>query len=684
MNRRTLGTAWLATLAAACPPAHTGPLPDDVRRAIDDARAQAETGDRAAAAKRLVDIAQQSPPESAAAVEALFAGAEIDFAANDCLAARAKYQDLLARFPLFDRSDRAKLHLGVCHGRLGEARDALTTLAPLYGPLSAAEKPAIAATLAQSAAAAGAYVEAVRWAQEAARVAPDEASLQAALDRALAVVDSRLTFLEVAQLAEELPDDLHVRPMLRFKLARVYAHLRDYPRLRESLRGFLSNHPESPFAADARAMLDRADRRIEVKPDAVGVVLPLSGKYQGTGEAFLRGINLALAGAPTSASPRVTLVIKDSAGDAVQAKKAITELASDDQVIAILGPVMLTESGDAATEAELQEVPIVTFTRLAGVTELGPHVFRNMITDEDQARGIAEYALKQKGLKRFALLYPNVQYGAQVANAFWDAAEAAGAEIRGAETYEPDTTTFNRQVKNLVGRLHLEEREEFVEAKKQIQANIKDPYRQSKALADLVKRLEPIVDFDALVVPDSAKNVGLIAPALAVEDIFTTTCDPKEMEKIAKTLNKKPEEMRPVLLLGGSAWNSPDLVQYGGKFVECSVFVDGFFAGSDRPATRRFVQAFRALTATPERSEGRDPNLLEAIGYDTGLIVRHVVEKERPTTRGEFREALLRIRAFPGATGTTTFRENREATRPLFFLTVEKGAIREVVPGGGA
>jgi hypothetical protein len=98
-----------------------------------------------------------------------------------------------------------------------------------------------------------------------------------------------------------------------------------------------------------------------------------------------------------------------------------------------------------------------------------------------------------------------------------------------------------------------------------------------------------------------------------VEDIITNTCDPKEIEKLKKTTGKK--EIRTVTLLGGNGWNSPkngdgvpQLVERGGKFVLCSVFVDGFYADSNHEATKRFMrsygEAYKESTAT----------LLDAVG----------------------------------------------------------------------
>jgi len=141
-----------------------------------------------------------------------------------------------------------------------------------------------------------------------------------------------------------------------------------------------------------------------------------------------------------------------------------------------------------------------------------------------------------------------------------------------------------------------------------------------------------------------------------------------------------------VQLLGWTAWYDPDfdLVQRAGRYVECAVFVDGFFAGSQRPVTHAFVQAFRA-------ANGHEPGLMEAEAYDTGKMVQLVLQSS-PPTREAFRAAFAAIKNFPGVTGDTTIGPDREAQKELFYLTITAQGYQELdlgkllphasVPGG--
>jgi ABC-type branched-subunit amino acid transport system substrate-binding protein len=278
-----------------------------------------------------------------------------------------------------------------------------------------------------------------------------------------------------------------------------------------------------------------------------------------------------------------------------------------------------------------------------------------------------------------------VAYGAELASAFWDEVEARGGEVRAAETYPVDRTTFTPLVKDMVGKLYLDERTEFVEAVKEVAQREPDPFRRRKALEKLRDGLPPVTDFDAVLVADFARNVKLIAPALAVEDVITATCLPDEVRKIEKATGRK--DLKPVQLLGGNGWGGdPSLFDTGpggaGRHVRCAVFVDGFYAEAARPETRRFTEAF-------QRKYGAAPSILEAYAYDAVKLARAAVVQAGATTRAAARDALAAVKGLKGATGDLTVGPRRVVEKELFFLTVDRDGLRELTraelaaPGAG-
>jgi ABC-type branched-subunit amino acid transport system substrate-binding protein len=486
-------------------------------------------------------------------------------------------------------------------------------------------------------------------------------------------VDSKTNFLALAEAWNELPKAHPGWPLVTFKMARIFYHLRDWGRLDETLRSLITTAPDSPWAAEARTLLERIARRSQVRAKVVGAVLPMSGRYKAFGETTLRGLQLALKGSD------VELVVKDTQGDPATTGRLVEELVLKDGAIAIIGPLLSDDSKRAALVAEELQVPLITLSRAEGLTAIGPHVFRTMVTNSQQAEALADYAMGTLGYKTFAVLHPNTPFGVELTNEFWDAIEKRGGTIRGIESYDHDQKTFTEEAQRLAGRYYLEDRADYYEKMREIRESITDEFRRRKAIEKMKASLDPVIDFEALLIPDSWQQVSLVAPALAVEDIITNACDKKDLERIQKTTGK--DKLKTVTLLGPSTWSSPkgtsgdpQLLERGGKYVLCSVYVEAFLETSDRPGTKAFVSAFR------EAHRDATITLLDAVGYDTGALVRSVVEKGNPATRAAFREQLARVKGFEGATGTLSFDDAREARRQLYLMNITPKGVKEVTP----
>ncbi|WP_224248595.1 penicillin-binding protein activator [Hyalangium gracile] len=699
-SRRALGLA-LALLLTACPKTSSpvrgggggtdgttsedGSLPTRPRvearkdAAADAALAQAiESAARATDKKQAAEVfigVRKAYPETTASQEALYRAGVLYFESEDYANARKAFNELLFENPLHPQSEDAKKKLALSALEVGAYRDAYQTLSSLAERAEGPERDKLLEDAARAAEGAGLYGAALDIAVKAAGDAKTPEEQKEAVARVEQLVEGRAAFVDVARVAEGMSPRHPAWPVLTFKLARIYYHLRDWTRLEETLQRFLQEAPSHPFAAQAKELLARSSRRVEVRPKTVGVLLPMTGRYKPIGEAVLRGVQLALNGSD------IELIVKDTQGEVTLAGQAVEQLAFDEGAIAILGPLLPDDSRRAALVAEELQVPLLTMTRAEGITDIGSYIFRNMLTNSAQAQAIADYAMKVRGFKRFAMLYPNIPYGVEMANGFWDEVLENGGTVRGAESYAHDQTTFTNEAKKLVGRYYLEDRADYIEGMRDVNSQELDAFRKRKAVEKVKSGLEPVIDFDAIFIPDDWKRVSLVGPALAVEDIVTNACDPRDLERIRKTTGKK--DLKTVTLLGTNTWSSPkgrsglpELIERGGKFVTCSVYVDGFFIDSQRPATRKFVQAFREAY----KDVDREPGLLEAIGYDSAMMLRQLIQKQRPNTRADMREALFNLKNFEGATGRTSFSDKREAVKPLFLLSVDNKGVKELPP----
>jgi ABC-type branched-subunit amino acid transport system substrate-binding protein len=684
MSKRMRKCLVLAAIAlCACPRRSPGQGADDQVRvevkpsreadqALTEASQVVDTRSRREGIDALLSVRQRFP-ESTAGQDALYKAGLLAYEEGDYALSRKSLSELLFENPLYARANDARLHTGLAALELKSFREAYQTLSSLVDKLQGQDKVKAEDALARAAAGSQQFGEALKTALRRVDEAGSDDERKAALSALQDVVETKTTFLALAEAWNDLPSSHPGWPLLTFKLARVYYHLRDWQHLDETLHALLKNAPDSPWAPEAKELLARVSRRAVIKPHLIGVVLPLSGKYKAFGDATLRGIQLALKGS------ELELEVKDTQGDPALTGKAIETLAFDG-VLGIIGPLLSDESRRAALVAEELQVPLLALSsRSEGLTQIGPHIFRTMVTNAQQADALADYAMGTLGYKTFAVLHPNTPFGVELTNAFWDAIEKRGGQIRGVESYDHDQKTFTEEAKKLVGRYYLEDRSDYYEKLRDIREKDLDEYHRRKAYEKMKGALDPIVDFEALLLPDSWQEVSLVAPALAVEDIITNACDKKDLERIQKTTGK--DKMKTVTLLGPSTWSSPKgtsgdpmLLERGGKYVQCSVYVDSFYEGSDRPATKSFVAAFR------EQHHEATITLLDAVAFDTAAIVRSIVERAGPATRADFRNQLQNLKGFQGATGTLSFDDQREAQRQLFMLSITAKGIKEVTP----
>lgn len=640
---------------------------DDLARGeLESTRAAIAGLPPADAAARLEAFAAKYPGVTSAS-EALQDAARRRRDAGQPDRAAADLQTLLARDPLYPGATEAKYDLALADIARGRARDGLATLSSLWSHLPPAERPAAARSAADAADGAHAWGDELRWLDALAGVTQG-ADRDAAVARATQLVDGRLSFLDVAKLKETLPADSPLQPAVTMKLARIQLHLQDYPRAEELAREEFLRWPTGFYAADAKAIVDRIGRLTFVKPNVIGVAVPQSGPYKPWGDAIVQGATVALEGSG------LKLVVRDSRGEPDGAASAITSLALDEGAIAIIGGVTNGEAERAAATAEELQVPFVSLSKQEGVTAAGPDVFQDMLTATAQARALVDFAVARRGMKRFAIMYPNAPYGTALANAFWDEVEARGGEVTAAESYAPDRTTFTPLVKDMVGKLYLDERSDYQQTAKQITKDVKDPYRRHKALEKARDQLAPIIDFDAVFIADAAKNVKLIAPALAVEDVLTQTCDPEEVARVAKATGRP--DLKAVQLLGPNIWGgdpSLDDTSPGapGRHLRCAIYVDGFFAASSRPATKAFVDAYA------RRYPGQVPTILEASAHDAAGMARQVLQTGAQT-RVALRDGLAALRGYRGATGDITMGPARTAQKDLFFLRIDATGLHEM------
>ncbi len=473
-----------------------------------------------------------------------------------------------------------------------------------------------------------------------------ELEQQAILDKLKEAI-ARLDTADVAILVNH-PDESLPLDFLLYQLGLNYALEEKYEDALNILAEFIERYPNNENRILVESLMDEIKKNAVFNPNTIGVLLPLSGPYEVFGLRALKGVELALDQFSSQGdNPPINISVKDTGADPDQTIMALEELYQD-QVAAILGPIVTSEV--AAREAQRMGIPIITLTQKDNIPEIGDKVFRNFITPKMQVQAIASFTVESLGLYRFAILYPDENYGRTFMNLFWDELIELGGQVVGVEAYQPKQTDFADPVKKLIG-LHYEvpedlkiENELAESTNEQItSANADEETRgdgSEKEQEEAEPEPEPIVDFDAIFIPDSPGIAGIIVPQLAYFDI------------------------KEVYLLGTNLWHSDTLIRIAAQYVQGAVMPDGFFAGSTSPAVQEFVTTF-------EETYQEKPGFIEAVVFDSAMILFHAVSRPHIRYRNEIRDELLNLENFPGITGSTRFDENGEVQKKLHLLRIK-------------
>ncbi|MFW5937175.1 MAG: ABC transporter substrate-binding protein, partial [Desulfosalsimonas sp.] len=404
-------------------------------------------------------------------------------------------------------------------------------------------------------------------------------------------------------------------------------------------RKFLDRHPEHPEIERVRKHLATLAAEASFEGNVLGCVLPLTGKYRKFGRQALRGIELALTRAykDMDADPPFRILVRDSQSDPETGRRAVEELA-EKRVAAIIGPIAAAREGSDA--AQKLGVPVFPFTQNSDIAENRDFVFINFLTPRMQASTLVDYTTKNLACRRFAVLYPDESYGRTFLHRFWDQLIENNARLVAAESYNPEHTDFAEPIKRLVG-LHYDlpedlapetmtrwELEDFA-GKLEIFKGVLsvDPSAgldENESFQDLESEPydfgfgripeadegepEPIVDFDAIFIPDAPEKAGLIIPQLRYYDI------------------------NEVYLLGTNLWHSEKLIDIAGYQIRDAVIPEGFFSQSRQRSVSEFVSDF---TDVYEYT----PGFMEAVSYDTAMILCRQISRKDVSTRPKLQQA---------------------------------------------
>lgn len=336
----------------------------------------------------------------------------------------------------------------------------------------------------------------------------------------------------------------------------------------------------------------------------IGLYAPLTGSMATFGAATREGVQFAvdeINAAGGINGKKIRLIVEDDQGKPDEAAAVVTKLITRDNVIAVIGENASSNSLAAAPIAQANKVPMVS------PSSTNPEVTK-------------------KGDFIFRVCFIDPLQG-----------EAVGRFA--AESLKLQTAAILQDVRSdySIGLAKV-----FTEAFTSRGGKIVATQSYSAGDTDFRSQLTALKQSNPQVIfiPGYYTEAGQIA--IQARDLGIT-----------------------VPLLGGDGWDSPKLVEIGGKSLDGSYYATTVSLASPDPVVQKFVAAFRAKTK-------KDPEGLNALGYDAMQVIAAAIRKAG-TDPVKIRDTIAATSNHPGASGTITFGPDRNPRKPVPIVAIRNG-----------
>jgi len=306
---------------------------------------------------------------------------------------------------------------------------------------------------------------------------------------------------------------------------------------------------------------------------------------------------------------KIKVLSEDDQSKQEEAANAVTKLISQNNVLAIIGEVASSASIAAAPICQSNKVPMITPSSTNDeVTRKGDYIFRICFTDSYQGEYQAVFA------DQWAAANGKPKTVAMLTDVKSDYSQGLAKVF---------TAKFGTLGGKIVGT--------------QSYANGDSDFRSQLTA---IKGTNPSL----LYVPGYYTDIGQIA--IQARDLGITAP-----------------------LLGGDGWESPKLIEIGGKALEGCFYTNHYFYADPSPVVSSFVQKYK------ERY-GQIPDALAALGYDAMKTLADSMKRAAKLDGPSLRDAIGQTKGLVGVTGTINIGPERNAMgKKLVIEEIKNGQL---------
>jgi branched-chain amino acid transport system substrate-binding protein len=485
---------------------------------------------------------------------------------------------------------------------------------------------------------------------------------------------NQLTLAELQMMLPVATKDV-TKALLNLAVAEKIYRTGDVKNAEAVLRTVAALPPDIKYVAEASQMLTKILKGGVLK---VGVALPLmlnaGPGAPKAGLELLEGIQLAVSDYNLEGLPKVNLDIRDTEGDPSVSSRTVSDLCSDDGVVAILGPMSSEDVFAAAGVANAKGVPLLTPTATRnGIAAVGPYIFQINPDFDVRGRAMARYAYEQRGARRFAILASQGSVGQPLAEAFADEVKKLGGELVDVEWYFPGSTDMRPQLlamrKKALQTAEVAIVDFAASMKQEALTNMMRWGVPSQILDSLIERnLSAPVTFlfgmdgkhiaDSLGVPTvivPPKFDSLAIPVNNIDALFVPIATSDEIGVVTSQIKYYNFQC---LILGTEDWNELSELDENRQYSNGAIFTTDTYLNPESPAYKKFAEEY-------QKAHNKKPVKNTLLGYDTMALLLQTV-KQGATQRNDIAAVLPSVRDFPGLHSTISLTQNRVNS----FLTV--------------
>lgn len=350
------------------------------------------------------------------------------------------------------------------------------------------------------------------------------------------------------------------------------------------------------------------------------LLLPFQGKYHALGTLGLKGA-MAHLQLSTPAQRHASMIVRDSATP--QLEDWLPKLIFDEQIRVVVGSVDPQEAKKISEITSRFSIPLISLSvpQIASspASMSSASVLSILPSNSQRAKALAEVAIAHSHSPiRFVTLAPETPLGREMVATFSEALQSHQGILVTSIFYSPEQRTFEAEAKTLANH-----------------------------------------EFDLVFIPDTARAVRLIAPALALAGRWPVA--PQQT----------PPKGKGIQLVATADGLSQHLVTLAGRYLQGAIFAPGFFIDdtlvTTAPAWNSFFAQHRRL-----------PALFEAFAHDAVQLA--IAMLMSATFQGTSLPSPTKLEPISGLTGTVRFNaQGYRSDSPLLYRLVDNRILTVTV-----